>query len=494
MKEPKVEWLLDCEPRPVQIEATRRSFYGYRKLDHINDEGVLRPLPWAGHPAPGFAQFLQMRLGKTPLTLNEFMLFKLHFGVNKGLIFSPNSFKQGWAEEAPRFGVDAPVHVFDSKKRDEADWFMRRHSEGIVVVNYEALNSDANLGLLEGWVDSKTYMPADESVKIKNPQSQMFKKAFALSKDAAVTRALTGLPNPQGVTDFWSQLRFTRRLSGTNFYAFRGKFAKLGGFKNKKIIGVKNPEEFETMLDTVSFRADRRSWGMKIDSDYEMVNLDMTPAQKRVYDQMDKDFVAWLENGEMISADQVITKRMKMQQISSGFVYNEHGEAQPIMDFIKTPKWLDLKDRLDNMIAGKVIIIAHYRPTMEALFKALQPYGVAVIAGNADMAKMGRDVQEEKRRFNESPNCRVMLGQADAIKYGHTLMGTPDDPCLTMGFFENSYNLDTRAQDEERPQGHGQQGAIHIFDYASSKIEKEVVRALQNKENIANTILGYYKG
>ena len=43
-----------------------------------------------------------------------------------------------------------------------------------------------------------------------------------------------------------------------------------------------------------------------------------------------------------------------------------------------------------------------------------------------------------------------MLLQAEAGKYGHTLVGTPDDPCATMIFFENSYSLDTRSQLEDR--------------------------------------------
>jgi hypothetical protein len=40
---------------------------------------------------------------------------------------------------------------------------------------------------------------------------------------------------------------------------------------------------------------------------------------------------------------------------------------------------------------------------------------------------------------------QLMLLQADAGKYGHTLIGPPSDPCGTMIFFENSYSLDTRS-------------------------------------------------
>lgn len=487
-----VEWLLDCEPRPAQLEGMLRSYYGYKFKDKIDDEGELEELPHAGMPALGFAHFLQMRVGKTPLALNEFMLFKRDHEVKKAFIISPNSYKTTWAHEATRFGVDVPVHVYNSKDADETAWFIRRNPEGIIVVNYEAM-STAKSAIFEEWIDNKTFVVADESVKIKNPDSTVFKKSMALTRQAAAIRVLTGLPNPQGITDFWSQLRMIRKLSGTNFYAFRGRFAEMGGYRAKKIVAVKNVDEFEALLTATSFRASRKNWGMKIDCDYEIVSLEMLPEQRKVYDEMDKDFVAWLESGEMVTADQVITKRIKMQQISSGFIYDEHRKPQVVVPFLKTPKWLDLKNRLDSHIEGKIIVVGQYRQTMQDLFDALQPYGVATILGNDDMTRMKRDVQEEKARFNSSSTCRVLLAQGDAVKYGHTLMGTEADPCITTCFFENSYNLDTRSQVEERNQGAGQQAAIHIFDYSSSGIESEIIRALQHKSNVANTILGYYK-
>jgi hypothetical protein len=487
----QVEWLLDCEPRPAQLEGTLRSYYGYKFKDRWDDEGCVENLPHHGMPALGFGQFLQMRLGKTPLTLNEFMLFKQHYGVNKGFILSPNSYKADWAAEAERFGVDVPVHVFDAKRAAETDWFIRRNTEGIIVANYESLISPKS-GVFLDWIDQKTYVAADESVKLKNPQSLVFKKSMLLSREASVTRVLTGLPNPQAITDFWAQLRFARKLSGTNFYSFRGRFATMGGYQGRKITGTKNEPEFEQLVSDCSFRASRKNWNMKIDSDYEIVNLGMTKDQAKIYDEMDKDFITMLDSGDMITADQVITKRIKMQQIASGFVYNEHKAPQTIIPFEKTPKFLDLKERLDSILTGKILIIGHYKHTMSELFRVLQPYGVACVFGNQDMKKMGRDVISEKSRFNNSDTCRIMLAQADAVKYGHTLMGTANDPCLTTCFFENSYNLDTRAQCEERNQGGGQQGSIHIFDYSSAAIEFEIIKALQYKENVANTVLGYY--
>lgn len=436
-----------------------------------------------------------MRVGKTPTALNEFMLFKRDYGLAKSFVLSPNKYKHTWGAEALKFGIDTPIHVFESGRRKDFAEFIRTSPEGFVVANYEALGYEDNLDLFDDWIDDKTYMGADESVMMKNPNASFFKRAMVLSKSAAVTRPMTGLPSPQGPFDLWAQLRFARHLNGFNFHAFKHTYTKMGGFKNKKALGLKpdKEEDLHRLLSTCCFKARRVDWGTKIDSDYERVKLDMLPEQKRAYDEMEREFVLWLNGTDSVAVDQVITKRMKMQQIASGFIIDEEGVVRDLVPFHKTPKFVDLFDRLQNHVPGKVIVIAHYTATIRKLAEALAVFAPSVICGEKHMREMGLDAESEKARFNTNPLCRVMIGQSQAIKYGHTLMGPPEDPCLSMAFFENNYSLDNRAQSEERPQGEGQQAAIHVWDYYSSGVERDVVKALQDKRDIADAIMGHYK-
>jgi hypothetical protein len=219
----------------------------------------------------------------------------------------------------------------------------------------------------------------------------------------------------------------------------------------------------------------------------------MTNPMTSAYERMDRDFVLWLESGDLITTQMVITKRMKLQQISSGFIIDEEGEVREIQPFRATPKFKHMVETIDNEIEGKVIVIAHYQHTLDKLYTELSKYNPALIAGKKKMTSLGLDAEAEKKRFNESSSCRVMLGQSQAIKYGHTLMGNKKDPCLTMFFYENNYSLDNRAQTEERPQGEGQMGPLLIVDYYSSPIEKDIVKALQRKKNVAEVIMTAYK-
>lgn len=489
-----VDWYLDCDPRLAQLEALARSYTGFQYRDHKDDTPNKRPLGHAGKPIDGWGHFLEMRVGKTPTALNEFMQFKADFGINKFFMLAPNKYKYTWGLEWERFGVDVPVHVFESQNRHKFAQFMKDNPEGGVIVNYETLRYKDNVDLFEQFIDDRTYMGADESVMIKNPESGFSETARELGKMAAVTRPLTGKPTPQGVQDLYAQLRFAKKLEGWNFYQFRNKFALKGGFKGKQIIGVKNEDKLNRLREASSFFARRIHWGRYVASDYEVMELDLLPEQLRVYREMETEFVADLENGTIVTADQVITKYVKLQQIAAGFIRDEEKQVHQIVPFTKTPKFVDVLDRINNYINGKVIIFYHYAPTGDNLAKALANYNPAQIKGSAGMKKLGTTPDAEKHRFNNDPKCRIMLGQMKAIKYGHTLMGTPDDPCLTSIYYENSYSLDDRAQTEERNQGEGQLDAIHIVDYCCSNIEKRIIQNLVAKEEVASVIMGYYKG
>lgn len=488
------QWLLRGEPRPAQIEALNRSLFGVIVKDTRDSLPLVRKLPHYGEPfARGWCHFMEPRTGKTPTTLNEFALLRRYNGARRLVVFAPNQFKETWATEAERFGLDVPVFVYDAAKRGQLQKTFVRSSSWMLAVNYQALHHDVSTTFLEELIDDKTVVVCDESVSIKSHQSLGFMNLMALAKPAMATRCLSGFPTPQAPYDLWAQLRFARQIEGFNFFAFKHRYTKLGGFKNKEVRGIRNAADLNKLLDRCSFRARRADWGTRIENDYDTRTLEMTADQKRAYATMEREFVAMVGD-ETVTAEQVITKHIKLQQISSGFVLNEDGEIVPITkDFKSTPKMRALYEMLTTEIPYKTLVMAHYRYSVECLLEALAPLSPALIAGNATMAKYGRDAQAEKGRFNQDPTCRLLVAQSTAVKYGHTLMGTKDDPCLAIVFFENSYNLDTRIQCEERPQGEGQMAAIQIVDFFSSPVEKRIVEALQRKQCVAEAVMGYYR-
>jgi hypothetical protein len=496
MKFPRPLWLLNSDPRPVQLEALRRAYYGYSQQQSIRetlDETQpvqTRPTPT---PAEGWGHYLEMRLGKTPLVLNEFMLFEQDYGFDRLVVLSPNTFKQGWVDEAEKSGFLLPFGTFETSK-DQLAWQFAKSAKGrfAIAVNYEALQYDKAKEFLGEFVNSRTLLVADESIKLKNHESLTTKAALAISKAAGATRVLSGLPMTQGPQDLYPQLRFVRQLSGTNPYAFRNRFCKMGGFKNKKIVGAINEEELTGLISSTAFVAKRKDWGKPGKAEYYTMGVELSPVQQKHYKEMDRDFVTMLSSGFEVTVDQVISKLLKLQQISSGFMYTENGHAEEIMDPFKTPKILRVLEFMREEAVGKVIVPYHYGKSGDILMEALAEYSPAVIRSGVWMKKNDRDVDAEKRRFNKDPKCRVMILQITSGKYGHDLSGVHGDRCGTMLFYENTYSLDDRGQIEMRNTASSQDWDNVYLDLVCSKIERAAIEAHIKKESLVTAILGAY--
>lgn len=491
------DWLLRCEPREAQLEALRRSYMGVALKDERDDAGDPRIIREGGEPARGFGHFMEQRVGKTPTALNEFLLFRRDHGIKRAIVLSPNAFKRDWPLEAERFGVDAHTFAFDSKDRMEATRFVSKHRDNMLMsVNYEALGYEATLSIIADLCDRETMIIGDESIAMKTHNSGVTRAALDLSKKCGVRRALSGKPITQGPHDIWSQLRFVGHLNGYMFHPFKTHFCRMGGFQGKSITGIKNPEELQALIRDASFLARKVDWLKTPGKDYAERRLTLLPDQARMYASMMEDFLVELENGTIVTADQIVTKLLKLQQISSGFIIDEFKQVHDLMPLEKNPKLVELRRQMVEEFEGKVIVLAHHTHAVDQLLEALKPWNPAVIRGEQWHHKEGVDILAEKARFNLDPNCRVIVGQSLAIRYGHTLMGDirGGHPCYTEVFYENSYNLNTRDQCENRPQGEGQEQPITIWDYVASEADMAPIRALQRKEDIAAVLMQYDRG
>ena len=153
----------------------------------------------------------------------------------------------------------------------------------------------------------------------------------------------------------------------------------------------------------------------------------------------------------------------------------------------ENPRLNLLKQLLEEEVQGKCCIVYRHRPVFELLLQALAKYNPAWIRGRMKPD----DVEAQKLIFNTDPRCRVILLQAEASKYGHTLLAGPaeEDKCRTMIFFENSYSADTRDQVEDRIHRRGQTGEYVLYiDLSASDLDRRIAKALQRKDALYRSV------
>ena len=442
---------------------------------------------------PGAGFFLEQGLGKSLIALQEYQLLweRLEQQADRMIIVCPNTFKAGWLDEIEKHRFDYDVHVFQSGKKLAASQFISwPHAKPpVFVVNYEALRMPNVLKALCIWASrGRTYLAIDESIQIKGHRAAQTKAVHKLAIECRYIRLLTGRPTTQGPQDLWGQLRAIGLFMDRNFYAFRGAFCQMGFWPNE-VIAAKNPEVLAAVMAPVVFQAKKKDWLPELPrKDYTIRDYAMSAEQLRQYAQMEHQFLLEIENG-VITVDVAIAKYAKLAQIQTGFIYDDQGTAHELVPPSENPRINLLLQLLEEEVAGKVCVVYRHRAILTILDKALADWNPAWIKGGMTP----EETTEQKALFNENRLHRVILLQCDASKYGHTLLGGPgpDDLCRTMIFFENSYSMDTRDQIESCIHRRGQTGENVLFiDLCGSPLDRRVVKALQRKEHLYQSVFG----
>ena len=440
----------------------------------------------------GVGFFLQQGLGKTLIALTEFSFLHSTGRADRMIIVTPNTFKRGFQDEIEKHGFQFDVHIWDSSKKVAAANFLNLgyHPKGppILIVNYEAARMLGVLRALRIWAArGKAYLAVDESIQIKSYKSLQTKAIHLLAPQCAFTRLLTGRPQTQGPHDLWGQLRAIGLYPMTNFIAFRGRYCIMGGWNDKEVLAAKNTDELAAIMAPVVFQAKKKDWLPELPrKDFTIRDYEMSDEQQRQYKQMEHQFLLEIEQG-VITVDVAIAKYAKLAQIQCGFIYDEDRVVHELVTPEANPRLNLLLQILEEEVSGKVCVVYRHRAMLLFLTQALRAWSPAWIKGGMKPD----EVADQKIRFNENHNCRIILLQCDAAKYGHTLLGGPgeDDKCRTMLFFENSYSADTRDQIEDRIHRRGQTGeAVLYIDLSGSDLDRRIVKALQRKDALYRSV------
>lgn len=441
-----------------------------------------------------YGQWLEQGLGKTPLTLNEFIDYD---HVDCLVEIAPNSFCEDWKLAPAEWGVDF-IQSGSWGSKDPLP--LEQRGPASYVFNYESIRwskrGERGYAAAEALLKSRPCMLViDESKAIGNPSSNTTKGVLNLCKYAKVVRELNGTPMTESVLDYYGQLRALGELNGWNPYNFKNRFAVKGGFMGRQILrgeaGIKNADELATIIDGCTFRALKADWRKDLPPQIPVsIHYEMTDNQRRHYDTMMEEFYASITDDDTITAELVLTQLDKARQISSCLLLdgNKHWWIEPPD---KNPKVRALLDDISSN-PGKSIVVYYYKQSGEMLYEILkrEGYAPAVIRGGMK----SEETKEEKNRFNNDPACRVIIGQEVSMARGHTLLGQiGKDRCSRTSFYEQHFGLYWREQIKDRNHRGEQDETCWLVDYIGSPIEQIIVDGLVQKKAAADLMDKFVK-
>jgi SNF2 family DNA or RNA helicase len=329
----------------------------------------------------------------------------------------------------------------------------------------------------------------DESTTIKNSKAKRTKALIKIAEGFRYKRLLTGSPITKSPMDIYAQAEFLGPglLGYDSFYAFQGRYAVLqrktmGSHAFQQVLGYKNLDELTERIDRFSYRVLKKDCLDLPDKSYTVRHVTLTSEQAKMYNDIQRQALLMLDNGEMVTAPAVITQFLRLQQIMSGHLMSDD---KTMMTF-PTRRMDALQEILDEH-DGKAIIWSRFRHDIKeitaTLNRTLGPGSAAAYFGDT-----GDDERQAIVTNFQDPNhpLKFFVGNPATAGYGLTLT-----EANLVVYYANDFNLETRIQSEDRAHRIGQKNPVTYVDLISEgTLDERIVKSLRSKIDISAKVLG----
>ena len=445
-------------------------------------------------PSAGFGLLFEMGCGKTLTAIAIMGALYCQHKITRVLVVAPSSVCSVWPHDLAAFAAfpyEVRVLLGEKKQRLEAlhsltDYPNTANRLLVAVINYEATHREGIFEALEGY--AADLIICDESQRIKNPRAAQSRAAQMLGDRAACRLILSGTPVQNSVIDLYSQYRFLDPgVFGANFYAFRNRYCQMGGYGGHEVVGFQQMDELVRKEHSIALRVTKAECLDLPGQTFARRYVQLEPAARRLYAQIARASCAELENGEHVTASIVLTKLLRLMQLTGGFVQPDGSDCARHAGSAKLDALADILEDYVQEAGQKLVVFARFRPEIAAICQLLEQRGIRYgrIDGEIPMDQRGAIVET----FQQDPGVKVFVAQIQTAGLGITLHAAS-----AAVFYSLDFNYANYAQALARIHRIGQaQPVTYIHLLAEHTVDDQVLDALERKEDLARTIVDGWK-
>lgn len=494
--------------------------------------------------APVHFALWEQGLGKSKRAIDQAAYLFRHNMIDALLVLAPNGAHYNFVDnELPKhMGVPYKAHAFDNNK-DTSDHkehaahlkhTLEHDPDQLVIlsVSYPALlkptvvkvpdkgpeREQAVSGLLYDFCKNRRVMiVGDELATIKNPEGKQAIAARAVSSMCRYRLGLEGVPIDQGPFDLYAIMMFgdptfwVRHGIGS-YKAFLGTFGmwESNGVKlykldeqqgvrvvrqrwdkeqhkhvdafARRLVAYKNIDLLKRIIGPYISRLTKKSVGMNLpERIYSYEPFRLTREQQKVYDAFERDGMADLHDGSLVTSPSSLTKDLRLLQICSGYLPADEDATRLIeIDPGKNPR-LDALVGLVDRIRDQGMIWAAFRPDRDKIIDALGDRVICYRSEDSD------DQKKEAIKAWEDGDYQFILGHtcgglAKSWTFTHACVGI---------HHTNLPRHNPRKQADDRMHRYGQVNVCNYYDILSRGTrERKVIDNLIAKNAVAAEILG----
>jgi len=470
------------------------SNYEYKTRPRTYQERALR-LAWMKE---SFAFYMDMGTGKTKTVIDLFSAYFSEYKVRRLLVITKFSTRMNWQRE---FAIHCPIPyeimILDTTKPKAFDTFNTTPLSDtlkILIVGTESLAAGGAAGYAEKFVNSTTRvgMVVDEAHMIKTYNAVRSKNAVKIGRGADYKVIMTGTPIANAPMDLFMQFEFldTNIIGTGDFYSFRNRYAVMGGFEGKQVIGYQNMEELIEIVSPYVYQVRKSEVLTELPPKvYEIREMQFNDEQRKLYKELAKKNRT-VVGDRGLTVNTVLERMLRLQEVCGG-----------IVTFERNPDLYD-KSRFEHCrIQGK-------NPKIDELMSIAEEYPVSTIVwcrfieeihmvSEALRDKYGKDqvveiygaISEEDRDHNvqelfQKKKARFLVGNAATGGTGLNMTAAE-----LVVYFSNSFNYVERDQSEDRAHRIGQTKSVLYIDLVMEKsVDGVILEALKNKKSVSEFV------
>lgn len=436
-----------------------------------------------------FALYMRMGSGKSKSAIDLLTAAFYERRIDAVVVVCPNAVKPVWLASDGQIVTHSPCPYLkvDVDSGFEAHLVPTSQQRLTwLVVGVESFSQGKTFNRLLPFITThRCAVLVDESNTIKNYQAIRTQKVIELGREAVIRGVMTGTPITKLLMDLYAQFEFLDPdiVGAGDYYAFRNRYAVMGGFKNKKVIGYDNVEELMQLIEPYVFICDKpKGLPPKL---FTTRHVDLHPEQKEMYRKLRKAEIP------EVSVANVLNRVAKMQEIVGGFLREDpirsinpltgrekktQGKIIWELPMEKNPKIRELHNMVDESGGEPMVVWCKYRWELEQVQKALSTHG--------KVGQMHGDVPMEDRttlvQMFQARDVQFIAATQQVGGIGHTMTAAH-----LMAYYSNTHSLTDRLQSEDRIHRIGQDESCLYTDLIANRTIDELIQeSIRDKKDL----------
>jgi Mesyanzhinovviridae DNA helicase len=409
------------------------------------------------------------------------------------VVVCPNAVKPVWLADDGQISTHSPCPVVKVDVDTKFDCTIVPVDQSRltwVVVGVESFSQGGTFNRVLPFVENTPCaVIVDESTRIKNPKAIRTQRVKALGMPAQVRGIMTGASVTKNLIDLYSQFEFLdpEIIGSGDWYAFRNRYAVMGGYKNKKILGYENVEELMQLIEPYVYICGKpQGLPPKI---FTQRYVKLSDEQKDMYRKLKKAEI------EEVSVANVLNRVAKLQEIVGGFLREDpHEVTNPLTGRVskkqgkiiwtlepdKNPKLEELVNYAEEAGDEPIVVWCKYRWELEQCHMALSKLGPAVqLHGDTpnDESEEGRTRVIQKFQGGD---FKYLCSTQQVGGIGHTMVASH-----LMVYYSNTHSLEDRLQSEDRIHRIGQDESCLYTDLIATKtVDVLLQESIKSKKSL----------